>query len=92
MHNMHIPDIMKLDSYLKQYCISSGQFAAKVGVNCSTIYRIRTGRTFPHKKTIQAIWQATGGQVGPNDLLGISIGGNDPGCGMPHKHEREKSL
>lgn len=71
MHNMHIVYIMKLDSYLKQHCISSGQFAAMVHVNCSTIYRIRTGQTFPHKKTIQAIWQATDGQVGPNDLLMI---------------------
>lgn len=69
MHNMHILDIMKLDSYLKQQCISSGQFATVVGVNSSTIYRIRTGQTFPHRKTIQAIWQATDGQVGPNDLL-----------------------
>lgn len=69
MHNMHIKDIVKLDCYLKQHRISSGQFAAMVGVDCSTIYRIRTGQTFPHRKTIQAIWKATNGQVGPNDLL-----------------------
>lgn len=69
MHNMHIVNAMRLDDYLKQHRTSPSRFAAMVGVNCSTIYRIRTGQTFPHKRTIQAIWDATDGQVGPNDLL-----------------------
>jgi transcriptional regulator with XRE-family HTH domain len=60
---------MKLDDYLNANGISGADFADRIGVNAATVYRIRTGRVFPHQKTIRAIIAATEGAVTVNDLL-----------------------
>ncbi len=60
---------MKLDDYLKANSISGADFAKTIGVDAATVFRIRTGRVFPHRRTMLAIIMATGGQVSANDLI-----------------------
>ena len=60
---------MKLDDYLRLNGLTGPKFAMQIGVDPATVYRIRSGSVLPHKKTIQAIWNATNGQVSPNDFL-----------------------
>ncbi|RLJ59103.1 DNA-binding Xre family transcriptional regulator [Litoreibacter meonggei] len=62
---------MKLDEYLKINGISGASFAERIGVNPATVFRIRTGRVFPHRSTLTAIVVATDGAVSANDLVEI---------------------
>lgn len=62
-------DAMKLDEYLKANKISGAEFAELIGVDAATVFRIRTGRVFPHRRTMQSIITATDGQVSANDLI-----------------------
>jgi hypothetical protein len=60
---------MKLETYLKQNGISASAFARSIQVDPATVLRIKAGKVFPHRRTPQAIRDATAGQVGPNDFL-----------------------
>lgn len=60
---------MRLETYLKQHGISASAFARSIRVDPATVLRIKAGKVFPHRRTLQAIWDATAGQVGPNDFL-----------------------
>ncbi|AUR00791.1 hypothetical protein PhaeoP88_03470 [Phaeobacter inhibens] len=60
---------MTLDDYLTTHSISGPVFAAQIGVDPATVYRIRKGRVLPHRRTILAIIEATEGLVGLSDLL-----------------------
>lgn len=60
---------MTLDEYLKTKRISGAKFAVLISVNAATVFRIRTGRVFPHRKTMRAIIKVTGGAVSANDLV-----------------------
>jgi len=60
---------MKLSVFLEENNLSASAFARAIQVDPATVLRIRAGKVFPHRKTMQAIWTATGGQVGPNDFL-----------------------
>lgn len=67
---------MKLDDYLTAHGISGADFARSIGVNPATVFRIRTGRVFPHRSTMAAIIEATEGKVTANDLISIDAGAN----------------
>lgn len=60
---------MKLDDYLHLNGLTGAKFAEQIGVDPATVYRIRSGKVLPHRKTLQAIWDATKGLVSPNDFL-----------------------
>jgi transcriptional regulator with XRE-family HTH domain len=60
---------MKLADYLKQHDLDDASFAAKVGCDRSTIYRIRKGETKPSDPLKEAIAKETGGLVQPNDYF-----------------------
>lgn len=62
---------MTLDEFLDKQGLSGAQFAERIGVDPATIYRIRTGRTFPHRRTMRAIIRETSGEVTANDLVGL---------------------
>lgn len=74
MHYVDNAYHMTLDKYLTTFDISGADFADQIGVNAATIYRIRTGRVFPHRKTMQAIISATDGAVTANDLVQAADG------------------
>lgn len=59
---------MTLTDYLKREQLTDQQFADRIGVDRSTITRIRANQ-FPSKKTLEAITKATGGAVTANDFL-----------------------
>lgn len=60
---------MTLAQYLKEHAISDADFAVKIGVNRSTVSRLRrdTGQ-LPSRDTIAAIAKATDGAVTANDF------------------------
>lgn len=60
---------MTLDEYLKSNRMTAAKFAEMIDVNEATVFRIRTGRVFPHRKTMRAIFAATNGAVTANDML-----------------------
>lgn len=61
--------VMKLDAWLSQRGIPFSHFAADIGVNPVTLWRIRKGKTFPEERTVRAIGKATKGKVRASDLL-----------------------
>ncbi|WP_375272075.1 helix-turn-helix domain-containing protein [Sphingomonas sp.] len=61
---------MTLDSYLASQALTEASFAAKVGVDQSTINRVRRGHR-PSPKLMGAIATATDGAVTPNDFFGL---------------------
>lgn len=69
MHFAHNAHCMKLSVFLQKNNISASAFARTIQVDPATVLRIRAGKVFPHRKTMEAIWTATGGEVGPNDFL-----------------------
>lgn len=68
---------MKLDEYLTTNGISGADFARTIGVNPATVFRIRTGRVFPHRTTMAAILEPTEGAVTANDIMNITEGENN---------------
>ncbi|WP_377512847.1 helix-turn-helix domain-containing protein [Octadecabacter sp. R77987] len=67
---------MRLDEYLTTNGISGTAFAERIGVNAATVYRIKTGRVFPHRSTLAAIVEATQGAVTANDLIATAVSGS----------------
>ena len=67
---------MTLDEYLTTNGISGAAFAERIGVNAATVYRIKTGRVFPHRSTLAAIVEATEGAVTANDLVATAVSGS----------------
>jgi transcriptional regulator with XRE-family HTH domain len=62
---------MKLSEYLNRNNLSLGQLAKRCGTSASTILRIKDGEVAPSKRVARALWDATKGQVTPNDLYGL---------------------
>ena len=48
-----------------------GAFAKTVGTTTATISRVADGVVVPRKALMERIYEATGGQVTPNDLVGL---------------------
>ena len=59
---------MRLSDYLKAADLDDAKFAALVGVNRSTISRLRRTNQRPSYQTVNAIAVATGGQVTADDF------------------------
>jgi transcriptional regulator with XRE-family HTH domain len=64
---------MRLDIYLEKNNIPVEQFADKIGVHRTSVYRFMKGLAFPRKVTIERIIAATGGKVRADDFF------DDPG-------------
>ncbi|MGN7160849.1 helix-turn-helix domain-containing protein [Sphingomonas sp. SAFR-052] len=61
---------MTLDSYLVSKGITEPAFAAMVGLNQSTVNRLRKG-SVPSPNVMRRILDATSGAVTPNDFFGL---------------------
>ena len=59
---------MRLSDYLRATEISDAEFALKIGVNRSTVSRLRRTNQKPTEETLAAIVRATGGTVTANDF------------------------
>ena len=64
---------MRLAAYLKKHGISKEEFAAKIGVHPTTIYRLVRGGNFPKLATCATITAATDGKVTANDFLRAKV-------------------
>lgn len=63
---------MTLKDYLKRYGIKAEEFADLIGVDRSTVSRIINGHA-PGPQTVIAIYNETGGKVGPKDLFSAAL-------------------
>ena len=61
---------MTLDTYLSDKAITEPAFAALVGIDQSTVNRVRRG-AIPSAAVMRRICAATNGAVTPNDIFGI---------------------
>lgn len=59
---------MTLAEYLKREKLTDAQFAGQIGVERSTVTRLR-GNQVPSSKTMAAIIAATNGEVTANDFF-----------------------
>jgi hypothetical protein len=62
---------MLLSDFLKTDGITLAAFAEEIGTSAATVSRISDGLVVPRRKLLVRIYEATGGQVCPNDLTGI---------------------
>lgn len=60
---------MKLDDYLNKHGITEAAFAALIGVNQSSVNRMRKGLIRPDISTLKRIVEATDGNVTLDDFL-----------------------
>ena len=60
---------MRLKEYLAAEGLTPEQFAKKVGVHATTIYRVLSGATIPKRENLRKIIAATEGQVDVSDLM-----------------------
>jgi len=60
---------MRLSEYLAKKDMNPEQFAAKVGVHPTTIYRLLSGATIPKRQNLRKIIEATEGAVDVSDLM-----------------------
>jgi predicted transcriptional regulator len=60
---------MRLSEYLANHQMNPEQFAAKVGVHPTTIYRLLSGATIPKRQNLKKIIAATEGEVDIRDLM-----------------------
>jgi hypothetical protein len=84
MHFAHNAYLMKLSVFLTKNNLSASAFARMIQVDPATVLRIRAGKVFPHRKTMEAIWTATDGQVGPNDFLEENLTKSDANQDQPN--------
>jgi predicted transcriptional regulator len=69
---------MRLSEYLAKNEMNPEQFAAKVGVHPTTIYRLLSGATIPKRQNLRKIIAATEGLVDISDLMfAVSQSPND---------------
>ncbi|MBL8644414.1 MAG: helix-turn-helix transcriptional regulator [Rhodospirillaceae bacterium] len=64
--------MQKLDAYLTQNNITSGEFAKRAGVDRAYIVRLRRGVGNPTKAVMEQIIAASDGKITPDDLFGGS--------------------
>ena len=72
---------MTLGQYLEQNGLTLSQLAQQCGTSASTILRIKDAAVAPSKRVARAIWDATGGQVTPNDLFALHHARGTCPCG-----------
>lgn len=59
---------MTLTEYLQMHRLSDGDFAGRIKRDRTTVLRWRKGKTRPDWEGLDAILNATGGAVTPNDF------------------------
>ena len=64
---------MDLAAFLAQAELTQTEFAARIGVHPITLNRWVNGHALPRRSAMVKIQEATGGQVGPSDLLAATI-------------------
>ena len=62
---------MRLEAYLVKNDIPVEQFADRINVHRTSVYRFIKGLAFPRPATIERITSATGGRVTANDFIGL---------------------
>lgn len=62
---------MTLDTYLKSKAIKEVDFATLIGVQQSTVNRLRNG-SVPTKDVMARIFEATDGEVRADDFFGLT--------------------
>jgi len=62
---------MKLNDFLTTNQITMATFAQAVGTTTATVSRVADGLVVPRKALLTRIYKETGGQVTPNDLVGL---------------------
>lgn len=62
---------MTLDEYLKQEGLTDEAFGALARLSQSSVNRLRRGEAKPSADALARIYEATGGEVTANDLLGM---------------------
>ena len=78
---------MTLTQYLQTNRLSLNDLAKQCGTSASTILRVKDGTVAPSKRVARALWDATGGQVSPNDLYGLHHADGHCTChGLLHPH------
>jgi putative transcriptional regulator len=60
---------MTLDDYLRENKITETAFAAVIGINQSSVHRLRKGTIRPDIETLARIVSATGGAVTLSDFI-----------------------
>lgn len=60
---------MRLSEFLAKNQMSPEQFAGRVGVHPTTIYRLLSGATIPKRQNLKRIIEATEGEVDISDLM-----------------------
>ena len=75
---------MRLGDFLDEHGLTLRAFAKTCGVSASSIHRVRNGEVIPNRRLLAAIYEATGGQVTPSDIIGI---GDGPDPESPKKLE-----
>lgn len=68
---------MQLADYLERHGLTATAFAKRIGVSNSLLSYIIAGKRDPGPGTMRAIFEATNGEVTPNDLL-IAATGDTP--------------
>lgn len=63
---------MKLATYLKANAIRPAAFAESIGVDTSTVYRLKGDGQIPSPEIMRKIVDATGGAVQPNDFYDLA--------------------
>jgi len=63
---------MTLDEYLSSHEITETEFAAAIGVDQSTVNRLRKNGQVPSKPVMLRIYDATRGRVRADDFFGLS--------------------
>lgn len=61
----------KMKKFLKNEGLTIAAFARLIGVSPVSVSRYLSGDRFPDQKTMQSIYEATNGEVTPNDFYGI---------------------
>lgn len=70
---------MKLTEFLDRSGLSMVKFAVMVGTTPATISRLSSGSTLGRRGLLERVYQATDGQVTPNDLTGLHARQQAPG-------------
>ena len=68
---------MKLERWIEANGHDEAAFAVLIGTTEMAVRRYCRGDRIPAKEQMQRIWQATNGDVTPNDFYGLDARGRD---------------
>jgi transcriptional regulator with XRE-family HTH domain len=68
---------MQLSSYLKKSGVTAAEFAKRIGVDKTTVYRYIRGERIPNRDALSRIMEETEGAVTANDFFCQSAPGRE---------------